>query len=51
MGEMRKAYKILVGTIEGRDNLRDLGVHGKIKKSESKRDAMFSYGLDYPASG
>jgi hypothetical protein len=30
MGEMRNAYKVLVGKCEGRDHSEDLGVDGKI---------------------
>jgi hypothetical protein len=30
MGEMRNAYKILVGKPEGRDHSEDLGVDGMI---------------------
>jgi hypothetical protein len=30
MGEMRKAYIILVGKVEGKNHLEDLGVDGKI---------------------
>jgi hypothetical protein len=30
MGKMRNVYKILVGKLEGRDHLEDLGTDGKI---------------------
>jgi hypothetical protein len=30
MGEMRNAYKILVGEPEGKNHLEDLDVYGKI---------------------
>jgi hypothetical protein len=29
MGEMRNAYKIFVGNLEGRDHEEDLGVDGR----------------------
>jgi len=31
MGEMRNAYKILVGNLEAKDHSEDLGVDGRIK--------------------
>jgi hypothetical protein len=30
MGEMRNAYKLMVGNLKGRDHSEDLGVVGKI---------------------
>jgi hypothetical protein len=30
MGEVRKSYRILVGSLKGRDHLEDLGVDGRI---------------------
>jgi len=30
MGEMRNAYSIFVGKLEGKDDVEDLGVYGKI---------------------
>jgi len=30
MGEMRNAYRILVGNLMGRDHLEDLGIYGRI---------------------
>jgi hypothetical protein len=50
MGDMRYAYNILVGEPEGKSNLVDLGVDGKIILERIRGKRLEGCGLD-DASG
>jgi hypothetical protein len=51
VGEMRKAYKILVGNLNGTDSFEDLGIDGEIIYNRSYRNVIGGCGMDSSGSG